>query len=115
LAHTDRHSSGDVARPVWIDNPGDGVSASAGVHVRGRSAQEALAVTRAREELAKRLGVSIDSQSVTEQHVSNDRSVSRSSKQIQETVSKTEVKALVKAKWFEPGTEILWVWLMPTP
>lgn len=102
-------------RPNWIDNPGEGVSASAGVHVRGRVAQEALAVTRAREELAKRLGVKIDSQSTTDQRVSNDRMSSTSSKQIQEIVTAAEVKAAVKAKWLEPGSDVLWVWLMPNP
>jgi len=35
-------------RPVWIDNPGNGVSASAGMHVRGPVAQEELAILRAR-------------------------------------------------------------------
>jgi hypothetical protein len=48
-------------RPAWIDNPGNGVSASAGMHVRGRAAQEELAILRAREEFAKRFGVSIRS------------------------------------------------------
>jgi hypothetical protein len=102
-------------RPAWIDNPGDGVSASAGVHVRGRVAQEELAVTRAREELAKRMGVTISSQSLTEQRVTNERLASTSNKQIQETVSGAEVKAVVKAKWLEPGSQVLWVWLLPSP
>lgn len=102
-------------KPAWIDNPGEGVSASAGVHVRGRVAQEALAISRAREELAKRVGVTIDSQSVTFQQVSNERLSSRSSKEIHERVSGIEVKATVKAKWIEPGTEVLWVWLIPSP
>jgi hypothetical protein len=108
------HVNGD-SKPEWIENPGEGVSASAGVHVRGRVAQEALAVTRAREELAKRLGVTISSRSATTQRVSNDRMSSTSSKEIQETVSGAEVKAVVKAKWLEPGSQVLWVWLMPSP
>jgi hypothetical protein len=47
-------------RPVWIDNPGNGVSASAGMHVLGRAAQEELAIARARSEFAKRYGVAIN-------------------------------------------------------
>lgn len=115
LAHTQPEPVSADDKPAWVDNPGEGVSASAGVHVRGRVAQEALAVTRAREELAKRLGVTISSQSATVQRVSNDRMSSASSKEIQETVSGAEVKAVVKAKWLEPGSQVLWVWLMPSP
>jgi len=113
LVHTAPEMDTDANRPVWIDNPGEGVSASAGVHVRGRVAQEALAITRAREELAKRVGVTISSQSNTQQTVNNDRLSSRSNKQILETVAAAEVRAQVKAKWLEPGTQVLWVWLMP--
>ena len=115
LAHTGPEQVSAEAKPAWVDNPGEGVSASAGVHVRGRVAQEALAITRAREELAKRLGVTISSQSATVQRVTNDRMSSTSDKQIQESVSGAEVKAVVKAKWLEPGSQILWVWLMPNP
>jgi hypothetical protein len=115
LAHMPPEQHSADIKPAWVDNPGDGVSASAGVHVRGRVAQEALAVTRAREELAKRLGVTISSQSATVQRVNNDRMSSTSNKQIQETVSGAEVKAVVKAKWLEPGSQVLWVWLMPSP
>jgi len=115
LSHTQPKQVSAEAKPAWIDNPGEGVSASAGVHVRGRVAQEALAVTRAREEMAKRLGVTISSQSVTVQRVNNDRMSSTSDKQMQESVSGVEVKAEVKAKWLEPGSQVLWVWLMPSP
>lgn len=113
--HTQTIQDSPDNKPAWVDNPGEGVSASAGVHVRGRVAQEALALTRAREELAKRLGVIISSQNATVQRVSNDRMNSTSSKEIQETVSGAEVKAVVKAKWLEPGSQVLWVWLMPSP
>ena len=37
----------NVARPTWIDNPGNGASASAGTHIRGTVAQEDLAIQRA--------------------------------------------------------------------
>jgi len=115
LAHLENSNADPAIQPAWVDNPGEGVSASAGVHVRGRVAQEALAVTRAREELAKRLGVTVSSESNTVQRVMNGRSSSTSDKKIQETVSSAEVKAVVKAKWLEPGSQILWVWLVPSP
>jgi hypothetical protein len=105
----------DGSQPAWVNNPGDGATGSAGVHVRGRVAQEALAISRAREELAKRLGVTISSQSVTEQRVNNNRLSSTSQNQMQESVSSVEVKATVKAKWLDPDTQMMWVWVVPNP
>jgi hypothetical protein len=115
FAHLQTKNDDPAIQPTWVDNPGEGVSASAGVHVRGRVAQEALAMMRAREELAKRLGVVISSESNTVQRVMDGRSSSTSDKRIQETVSSAEVKAVVKAKWLEPGSQVLWVWLVPSP
>ena len=103
------------ARPAWIDNPGDGVSASAGFHVRGKQAQEELAVTRAREEFAKRYGVTISSEHDTVQTTVNDRASSVSEKSIREEVREREVKAQVREKWLDPDTGALWVWLVPAP
>lgn len=100
-------------RPAWIDNPGDGVSTSATYHVRGRAAQEELAILRAREEYAKRFGVSIESiQSLTTKVVNNGSSTVGSTNAL-ETTQQTDIKARIKAKWLEPGSGILWVWLVP--
>lgn len=101
------------ARPAWIDNPGDGVSASAAIHVRGRAAQEELAISRAREELAKRQGVKVDSLNNIQQQYASGRLSTVTDKQIQETVTGIEVKSLVKAKWVDPGSGTLWVWVIP--
>jgi hypothetical protein len=100
-------------RPVWINEPGDGVSASAGFHVRGAQAQEELAVSRAREEFAKRYGVKVSSEAATSQLVVGDRMSSVSAKDIHEEVENKEVKATVKAKWRDPETDVLWIWLVP--
>lgn len=101
-------------RPAWIDNPGTGVSASAGYHVRGKQAQEELAITRAREEFAKRYGVSISSDHDIAQTTVNDRTSSVSEKAIREEVRDREVKAQVKEKWWDPASGVLWVWLVPS-
>jgi hypothetical protein len=99
-------------RPAWIDQPGDGVSASAGFHVMGRQAQEELAITRAREEYAKRFGVSVSSEHVMRQSATQQQLATRSDKRVTETVRDQDVKARVAAKWLDPdGT--LWVWLVP--
>lgn len=102
-------------RPAWIDNPGLGVSASAGFHVNGRQAQEELAITRGREELAKRQGVVVNSDHSTRQSVSGEISSSVSDKQITEQVRDKEVRAVVKAKWTDPVNGVLWVWVVPGP
>jgi membrane-associated protease RseP (regulator of RpoE activity) len=101
-------------RPAWIDSPGDGVSSSAAFHVKGNQAQEDLAIARAREEFAKRHGVKVSSASETSQIVSNDRMSSVSSKEMTEKMQGNEVKAVVKEKWKDPNSGVLWVWLVPS-
>jgi len=102
-----------VMRPAWIFQPEEGVSASAAFHVQGRQAQEELAISRAREEFAKRYGVKISSDHTLLQVVTNDRPISISQKDIREEVRNNEVKARVKAKWIDPESGHLWVWLVP--
>lgn len=102
-------------RPAWILQPGEGVSASAGFHVKGRQEQEDLAVSRAREEFSKRYGVKISSDHSIQQVVANDRQTAVSQKDIREEVRDNEVRATVKAKWFDPESGHLWVWLVPYP
>src|SRR5512145_1435377 len=101
-------------RPAWIDNPGNGVSASAGMHVRGRAAQEELAILRAREEFAKRFGVSIRSAQTLSTTVAQGRASTFGSQQAQEDSQQVGVKAVVKAKWRDPDSDVLWVWLVPS-
>jgi hypothetical protein len=101
-------------RPGWIENPGSGVSSSAAFHVRGKQAQEELAISRAREEFAKRYGVTISSDHDIAQTTVNDRTNSISEKSIREEVRDREVKAQVKEKWLDPLTGALWVWLVPS-
>lgn len=108
-----RGGTSGQGRPDWIDNPGDGASASANFHVNGRQAQEELAASRAREELAKRLGVTVSSDHLIRQTVNGDVSSSVSDKTITEELRGKEVRALVKAKWTDPSG-VLWVWVVPT-
>lgn len=100
-------------RPAWIDNPGDGVSASAGTHARGKVAQEELAITRARVEYAKRFGVSIEAVGVYAKNMTNGRSVTTGELVSQERTKQTDVKAMVKAKWHDVDADVFWVWLVP--
>jgi len=107
-----RHS--DSERPAWIDNPGNGVSASAGMNVRGKVAQEELAILRAREEYAKRFGVSIQSTQTLATTVTNGRSNTVGAGVAHEDSRQMDVKAMVKAKWYDKDNDVLWVWLVPS-
>jgi hypothetical protein len=100
------------ARPAWIDNPGNGASASAGMHVRGKAAQEELAVMRAREEYAKRYGVAIESEQGFSTTVENGRASTVAAHVSHEETHQSDVKAVVKAKWRDPETDVLWVWVV---
>ena len=102
------------ARPAWIDNPGNGVSASAGMNVRGRAAQEEMAIMRGREEFAKRFGVSIESAQGFSPTVANDRASTTGAHVAREETKQTDVKALVKAKWRDEEADVLWVWVVPS-
>jgi hypothetical protein len=101
-------------RPAWIDNPGNGVSASAGMNVRGAAAQEALAILRAREEFAKRFGVNIQSAQMLSTTVRNGQSNTVGAGVAHEDTQQVDVKARVKAKWRDPRNDVLWVWLVPS-
>ena len=103
-----------AVRPAWIDNPGSGVSTSAGIHIRGRIAQEELAIHRAREEYAKRFGVKIDSSQTMSTTVAGGRSNTVGTQVSREELKQVEIKAEVKAKWRDPKTDVLWIWLVPS-
>lgn len=103
------------ARPAWIDNPGNGVSASAGFHVGGRVAQEELAVLRGRTAYAKGMGVNIQSQQVSTTQVTNERVSTSAVQQTYEDTNQKDIKVVVKEKWRDIDNDTLWVWLVPTP
>ncbi|MDC1286381.1 hypothetical protein N8198_00690 [Gammaproteobacteria bacterium] len=101
-------------RPDWIDNPGIGVVGSASLHVRGRHAQEELAISRARIRLAARLGVEVDSiQRISEKHANDESSVSSDRPTTQKISNKT-VKAYTRALGHDPQRDIGYAWLIPS-
>jgi hypothetical protein len=101
-------------RPAWIDNPGNGVSASAGMHVRGKVAQEELAIQRARVEYAKRFGVNVQSAQMFSTIVANGKANTVGTQVAREDSQQLDVKAVVKAKWRDPENDVVWVWLVPS-
>jgi hypothetical protein len=100
-------------RPAWIGEPGDGVSAAAGEHIHGRVAQEELAIARARDELARRMGVRVSNVMSSELTVAGQTAVSSAQSQSTQQVTGAEVTAAVRAKWLDRSSGLLWVWLVP--
>jgi hypothetical protein len=101
------------SRPIWISEPGDGVSAAAGEHINGRVAQEELAIARARDELARRMGVRVSNVMNSELTLAGQTAVSSAQSQSTQQVTGAEVKAAVRAKWLDTHSGLLWVWLVP--
>jgi len=99
--------------PSWILNPGNGVSESADVHAKGRHAQEHLAISRARDEYAKRFGVQVDSVTILHERISDNEATVSAYTNSAQTTKASLVRAKIKEKWIESGTGKLWVWLVP--
>lgn len=107
-------SSKQSGRPAWIDNPGNGVSASAAMHVKGKAAQEELAILRARQEYAKRFGVTIQAEQSTSTTVANGRANTVGAGVVLEGTNQTDVRGMIKEKWRDVDNDVLWVWLVPS-
>jgi hypothetical protein len=100
-------------QPAWITDPQDGAVGSAVTHVRGRHAQEELAITRARERLAARFGVELSSVQTILERVVNEKAYVTSNKQIEQAISKREIKAHVRATWYDERRDVVWAWVYP--
>lgn len=101
-------------RPAWIDNPGNGAVGSCGTHGRGRVAQEQLAIARAREEFSARFGVSVASSLDTTKSMQNGRSSTTGTHDSHIGINQNDVKAVVKEKWLDPDSDMLWVLVVPS-
>lgn len=97
--------------PEWLLNPGDGVVASCGFHIKGHYAQQECAIQRARERLAAREGVEVSSISYLRTQVSNDSSRVSMDKETLEKVSKVMVKAQVKERYYDAQRDEYYVWM----
>lgn len=102
-----------VEEPAWINDPGEGAVGSAVTHVRGRHAQEELAITRARERLAARMGVELSSVQTVTERVINERAYVTSNKLIDQSVKNREIKAHVRETWYDNSRDVIWVWVYP--
>lgn len=106
----------DVQRPEWFFNPDlsdkPGGVGIAGPHINGLHAQKKLAVKRALNELAKQLGVEVESTTELISKGSSDRAQTRQRVYSVQTVKGKVVRAKLKEIWQDPRTKELFVWMV---
>ena len=100
-------------RPRWIDSPESGVVGIAPYNVRGRFAQEDLAIARARTRLAARLGVEVSSIQYIKEVVANEQSSVSAKRETTQKIAKKTVKAFTKDIWHDEVRDIIYVWVLP--
>lgn len=97
--------------PEWLLNPGDGVVASCGFHIKGHYAQQECALQRARERLAARRGVEVSSISYLNTRVRNDQQQVSLDKETLEKVTQVTVKARLRESWYDAQRDEYYVWM----
>ena len=100
-------------RPKWIDSPELGVVGIAPYNVRGRFAQEDLAIARARTRLAARLGVEVSSVQYIKEVVANEQSNVTAKRETTQKITKKTVKAFTKEIWHDEVRDVIYVWVLP--
>lgn len=99
--------------PSWLSNPGNGVVASCGFHIGGHYQQQECAIQRGRERLAARQGVAITSISVIKERVVDGQETVLMNKETTANVATKQVKARVKASYYDVQRDEYYVWVVP--
>jgi len=104
------------AAPEWIYNPGMsgkiGGVGSARTHVQGKSAQRKLAISRALDELANQMGVKVSNVTATAARSGQSGASSSMESYSVQTSGGTTVKAVIKAVWYDPYKDEIYVWMV---
>ena len=103
-------------KPEWFYHPSDGSNIGgvgvSGIHVDGKTGQKTLAMQRALEEIARQMGVKVQSfSSLKSVSDSSGSAVSGESSSFF-TVEGNEVKARIKAMWEDSYTGELYIWMV---
>ena len=95
-------------RPAWMDNPravGDVVGVGqAGIHFSGKAAQRELATSRALDEIARQMGVTVSSIMVINQQHTGMGSSTNMAATSEQSVKGNVVNAVVHDEWLEGDT-----------
>lgn len=95
-------------KPAWMDNPravGDVVGLGhAGIHFNGKAAQRELATSRALDEIARQMGVTVSSIMVINQQHTGMGSSTNMAATSEQSVKGNVVNAVVHDEWQEGDT-----------
>lgn len=103
--------------PVWVFNPGDnGKYKFAGVGISARSLkgpqhQRQLAIQRALDEIARQMGTTIDTQTVTKTKGSSTGAKTSLETYSVHTTNGQKVTAVIRQFWRKESTNELYVWM----
>ena len=101
--------------PAWVYSPsGDGYIGGVGVcrsHIKGKTGQRDLAVSRAIDEIARQMGVTVSNVLKVDAKMSADASGSAVSSYSLQTVSGKEVNAFIAETWTDPITGEFYVYM----
>lgn len=103
-------------QPNWIYEPSQngkiGGVGSSKTHIEGKTAQRSLAISRALDEIARQMGVSVNSvQKIATQGSSSGISTHIESYSVQTTSGKI-VNASIKEVWYNEHDDELFVWMV---
>lgn len=108
LACTAQQPAKKPVRPAWMDNPravGEIVGlGQAGYHFNGKAAQRELATSRALDEIARQMGVTVSSIMVINQQHTSMGSSSNMAATSEQSVKGNVVNAVVHDEWLEGDT-----------
>jgi len=103
-------------KPSWFFTPSqEGGTAGighCGVHINGISAQRALAISRAIDEIATIKGVKVENVTVTTDKVTNSSVVSTLDSYSIHTSDQKVINATIREIWIDPSDQALYVWMI---
>ena len=100
-------------KPDWVLHPEPGVMAMAYMHASGSVAkQKEVAMQRAREELARQMGIDISLVETKRETYNNGRSTLQTTSGGESVVKNKTVIAHEKAYWIDPMSGNMYVWVV---
>lgn len=115
-AHREKASEAvSSSMPAWIYSPsGEGYTGGVGVcgsHIKGKTGQRELAISRAIDEIARQMGVTVSSVLKVDSEASGVGSDSVVSSYSVQTVSGRTISAFIADSWTDPSTGELYVYM----
>lgn len=109
-------SSAISSKPKWVFNPslegGIGGVGICAMHIKGPSFQREVAISRAMDEIARQMGVKVQTALQTSAKVTNQSaSTTLETYSVQTTDGRT-IKATLRELWLDPSSSELYAWMI---